>query len=438
MPLHLTQKADGYRLSIPAAVYLHAHNADLRDVRILNAAGDEVPIRITMDEDQWRQTWSAVTLPLFNLQTTKDFPINSQQVKTTWTGDQQSITVTTNEAVKRFLQSQEQTSRNQVLLDATVLSHQSAVALELDWTFATAGNRVFYVDLLGSTDLADWQVVLPRHKLVEVNTGQRVVYENRLNLPQRTHRYYQLRFHGPVVPVVNRVTAVTVQQHVDRPLRWLPIDRFEALDPALHGHVLQWDTGGHYPVEAVKLSFDYQNLMADVQLQSRPNDQAPWRVVAQSGIYEVGSGELSMFNDRLAVPTNHHRHWRLRTESTINSQWVDGIEMAWRAHLLQFLAQGAGPYTLVFGDEQVNAWPDNAWYQALDPDLQTGLFVDAVQVGPMTTTPEPVIEPETSVQEDPISRWVFWGLLTLVLMILLLMAVRLLREVASGSGESVD
>ncbi len=33
-------------------------------------------------------------------------------------------------------------------------------------------------------------------------------------------------------------------------------------------------------------------------------------------------------------------YWRLTSDSAINSQWITGIEMAWRSHQVQFLAIG--------------------------------------------------------------------------------------------------
>ncbi len=430
MALIPKHEAAAYRFDVPAIVYQHVHHADLRDVRVINVQGDEVPMRITLREDQIHNTWSEVTLPIFQLHAVENIPISTKQTKTTWQGDQQSLTVTTSEQVVTYLKSQKQSSGNNVLIDAAAINNKTDVVLDLDWAFSTAGNRVFYVDLQGSNDLSQWHRVLNNQKLLEINTGGQVVYENRLKLPNRPHQFYQLRFRGTEVPAIKAVTARVVQQHLDRPLQWSTVDDFDVVEPDQQGHVLEWDLNAQYPIESLKLGFDYNNLMAQIRLYSKPHPQSAWRLVAQDEVYDVGDGELSMFNDQLHFASNNHRYWRLSSNSEINSQWVNDIGFAWRAHQIQFLAQGEGPYTLYFGDSSINQWPSTKWYQTLNEILRQDLFSKAIQLGQMKQIAVPAEVSEPKDETNNHSKWIFWGLLAVVLMMLGIMAVRLLREVA--------
>ena len=429
MPMILDEASSGYRFNVPDAVYQRVHHADLRDVRITNQAGDEVPMRISLNEDLTRTSWSRVSLPLFSLRRLQEVPVTSQQTRTSWQGDEESFTVTTSEQVRRYVEQQVADDERTVLIDASVVSGQNLKHLELQWSFQTEGNRVFYVDLKGSHDLANWRTVRDRQKLIELDTGGRVVLENRLPLGQADYAYYKLVFTGPEVPTVQAVTAWISREHRNSPLQWQSVKVLNELDRETVGHGIQWDTGGYYPVEAVRLVFDYPNLMAGVRLYSRPGPEASWRLVSSADVYDVGQGELSMFNDRLSFPTNQHRHWRLLSDSAINSQWIKHVEFAWRSHQVHFLAQGEAPFTLQFGDREVNSWPSVKWYQTLNQEMRNNLFSSAVWLGELnvhsvTAVPEP--EPEPVVNQ---SRLVFWGLLVLVLTVLLVMAVRLLREV---------
>jgi len=429
MPMILDEASSGYRFNVPAEVYQRVHHADLRDLRITNQAGDEVPMRIILNEDHKQTSWSEISLPVFSLRRLQEVPVTSQQTRTSWQGDEESFTVTTSEQVRRYVEQQIADDGRTVLIDASLVKGQGLRELVLDWSFAAVGNRVFYVDLKGSDDLSAWRSVQDRQKLIELDTGGRVVLENRIPVGRADFTYYKLEFRGPEIPAINQVTARITRETRNSPIKWRTIETFTELDRESLGHAIQWDSGGFHPAESVKLVFDYPNLMADVRLFSRANLQASWRLVTQGSVYEVGTGELSMFNDELSFPTNQHRYWRLTSDSAINSQWITGIEMAWRSHQVQFLAQGEAPFTLNFASAEVNSWPSVKWYQTLTQPMKHSLFSSAVWLGEISELVHaPVEQPEEQQPADS-SRLVFWGLLVLVLTFLLVMAVRLLREV---------
>ena len=112
---------------------------------------------------------------------------------------------------------------------------------------------------------------------------------------------------------------------------------------------------------------------------------------------------------------------------------IFGIQMAWRSHQVQFLAQGEAPFTLRFGSAKVNSWPSVKWYQTLTQPMKHSLFSSAVWLGEISQLIHAPVEQPEEQQPTDSSRLVFWGLLALVLTFLLVMAVRLLREVGGES-----
>ena len=422
-------EATGYVLQLPQVLYQKTLNPMLRDVRVKNAQGDEVPMRLRLTQDDIKQSISASTLPIFSVNHTVNTPLRSKQVSTTWQGDVQQFSVETSESVKNYIRSQEQVLQDRFLLDASSLQHSSVAALELTWQFDTPGNRVFYVEVKGSYDLSAWQILKARHKLIELDTGQRMVLEDSIPMNGQSFAYYQLRFLGEPVPLVTEVKALLQSHALDLPLITLDVPEFEVLDAERYGHAIVWDTGGYFPIETVEVAFDYKNLMADVQLHSRNSLTSAWQRVSSSQLYQVGSGDMAMENNRIKVRSNPHRYWKLTTQSAISSQWVDAVSIKWRPHQLQFLAQGNGPYSLFFGADKFMSPAANRWYQQLGSQMKTNMFSAQIKTGRIIKlTPEPeVIEAEP---ESPVSRWVFWGLLVVVLSVLFTMASRLMKEVA--------
>lgn len=434
MPLELMAKANGFVFDVPEVVYQKVHYSDLRDVRVLNASNDSVPMRLSLNHDEVKRTLSATTLPVFSLNQTVNLPVTTKQVKTTWKGDIQSYTVSTSNSVQNFLQSQEVSRDDTVLIDASLVQHEQAVALELKWAFETPGNRVFYVELLGSNDLSQWRQVLSNQKMIELDTGAKTVLENKMPLSGQSFEYYQLRFKNQPVPQVLEVKAIMLSHAVSQQLQWTDVANFSVLDPNLHGHVLEWDMGGFYPVESIKIDFDYKNLMADIQLYSKHSEQANWKPVAKASVYAVGEGDMAMFNNQIDFKSNRHRYWRLSSQSEISSQWVDKLSFGWRQHRIQFLAQGEGPYGLHFGSDENQFNPDVKWFSRLSKAMKQSLFSDQVSLNAVQTPK--VIPKELITKPETInySRWLFWGLLLVVLSLLLVMATKLLKEV--GDEES--
>ena len=158
--------------------------------------------------------------------------------------------------------------------------------------------------------------------------------------------------------------------------------------------------------------------------------QSNWQRVNSGELYQLGTDDMAMEKNSLNVMSNNHRYWKLTTQSSISSQWVKGVSMAWRPHQLQFLAQGKGPYNLYFGANDLRKAAPSHWYQQLNSQLTKDLFSDQIQVGSLQQlTPKPVVveaKPESS-----ISRYVFWGLLVVVLSALFYMASRLMKEVSN-------
>jgi|GEM_PF-4799260 len=430
LPLKLLADSPGYVFMVPDVVYERAHYADLRDVRVFNALGDEVPMRLSKNLDQIKKTFSEVTLPIFSLNQSTQIPVNSKQVKTTWEGGLQRHTVDTSNIVKNYLLNQESERLDTILIDASSVLNEQAVALNLAWQFPIAGNRVFYVELKGSNDLSRWQVLQPKHKLVELDTGDRVVIENSIPLPGAAFEFYQLRFLDLPIPEVVAVRASMQYQAVNAEVKWSEVSDFQVVNSSDIGHTIAWELDGYYPVEAVKFNFDYKNLMADVQVYSKHSAQSTWRRVAKGAVYAVGTGEMSMFNNQLALYGNNHRYWKMTSQSAISTQWVDSISFAWRQHQIRFLAQGEGPYSLRFGQNLRNKPAISQWYQQLNPGLKQSLFSNQVAFAVFDKV-EPMSESKEDVNsETHSSTWLFWGVLVLVLTGLLLMATQLLKEVA--------
>lgn len=421
-----TEPAAAYQLPIPSTVYENSHDGELRGLRVINGVGDPVPLRLTLMEDEQQSSTARTTLPVFKINHSIQVPERSQQTRTTWAGDAQSYQVTTTETVKKYIQHHEQTARNQLLFDATSLQGVHLDHLLLDWHFDEPGNRVFTVWLEGSQDLLNWQTLKHQQKLVEVNTGSQVLLENTVPISAPAHGYYRMTFLQHPLPNLKQVTAVmTRKSHIKRPLQWREIMTFNTEVTPQNTHRVTWDLGGHFPVEQIQVDFDYPNVFADVVLFSRPNEAHHWRRILSDRIYHVGQGEVAIKKNKLAVPSNTDRFWRMDIKSPISKPWVDSVRSAWRGHWLEFLAQGKGPFKIQIQPGVLAPHPPADWYHQIPQALRDQMFSDKIALQfPMF---KPVVPSE---EESPVAwpQVVFWLVLAASLIFLFWMAKKLVNE----------
>ncbi len=421
------EPAAAFQLPIPATVYEHSHHGELRGLKVINAVGDPVPLRLTLMEDEQQSSTAQITLPVFQINQSVQVPERSQQTRTTWAGDAQSYQVTTTETVKKYIQHQEKTASNQLLFDATDLRGGHLDHLLLDWQFDEPGNRVFTVWLEGSQDLLNWQTLKHQQKLVEVNTGSQVLLENTVPISGPAHGYYRMTFLQHPVPHLKKVTAVmTRKSHIKRPLQWREINTLATEVTPENTHRVTWDHGGHFPVEQVQVEFDYPNVFAEVVLFSRPNEKQSWRRLASDRIYHVGQGEVAIKKNQLTIASNTDRFWRMDISAPISSPWVHGVRLAWRGHWLEFLAQGKGPFKIQMHPGVLAPHPPPDWYHQIPQALRDQMFSDKIAL--QLPKFKPVAQNK---EESPPVAWhqvVFWLVLAASLLFLFWMAKNLIKD----------
>ncbi len=429
MQLELSGNSSGYSFAVPEEVYIHSFYKDLRDVRIINGTGDFVPMRLFLTADEVKNEYTKSSLPLFKLNQTISIPSSSKQVRTTREGAYEDFTVTTSKSLQHYLKTQEVVNDNQILIDAGALDGQRIESLELDWHYQSKGNRVFYVDVLGSNDLSIWVNIKNRHRLVEINTGSKTLLENTLTLNNKTYSYYKFNFVDGTIPEVTRVQAHFFNQTIKSSIQSKEITKYSLIKD----NALQFDTGGKYWIESFKLSFAQNNSITDVHLYSRSNAQKKWQHAGAGTLYSMTSDGVQVKQDTVEIRRlnnrSNNRFWKIQFD-LINNASVDKIEINWRRHQIQFLAQGDGPFTLVYSNSEKLIGASGNWYKKIPQKLRKKMFSSKVIVPKLNSSGEINVNPENNQTNDNIGyeKWIFWLILAVVLFVLFFMAYKLTHE----------
>ncbi|MGB3873191.1 MAG: DUF3999 domain-containing protein [Stenotrophomonas sp.] len=363
-PLQLSRPdAGAYRVPLDAAVHQAVYWRDLRDVRVLDADGKQVP----------SAAYAAAT-PLPG-------PLRRQELQwfalppaTVSAGDDLSV------VVQRDAGGRVVSVRNALVATNAAAAADPAWlvdlgndagrlrALDVEWADAGVTLDLGY-RLEASSDLRGWQVLEPQVRLVQLRNQQRELRSNRIEVKTalRYLRLVPLQRNG--APHLRGISGEMDDALETGGWQWQELQA-EAADDGKNGYL--YHLQGRFPVQRLDVVMPANSAMSWT-VSSRDEDRATtageasaWRVLARGwntwNLSEAGEQQRST---PLEIPgTVDDRHWRLQVEPGGLPSSAPVLRLGYRPGNVVFLAQGRAPYLLVAGS--ANAAENPA---ALDPML---------------------------------------------------------------------
>lgn len=425
--IQINETASAYVFNLSEDVYRHVKHKNLSDIRITNADGDLVPMRIMKAGDTIEYEYTQTSLPLFKINQTIGTNVSTKQVRTTRFGQSENYTVKTSKSFLNYLKTEETQQDNVFYIDATSLNEHKIASLILDWEFLDQGNRVFYLELQASNDLTNWNTLYSRKKMLDIHIANKHVLENKLLLNHQTYAYYRLTFHKPPYPQITQVTAQLTSQEIHIKNKILSVRNLNIETV----NEVKFQLDGHFSIESMKIDFNQKNLITNVRLYSKQREKDKWKFIKQDMLYSLEYQGDEISENILHTNPSNHRFWRLVFDKNVNNNSLSKIDLGWRPHHVQFIAQGEAPYTLVYGNSKIKRPADSYWYHKLPVKLRSKMFSSNVQLIDAVETKQVTINNHKKPLLDKTNQkqWVFWGLLVLILILLIRMASKLLSEV---------
>jgi hypothetical protein len=414
MDLTVSGRSAMYSLTLPAAIYKGCTRPDLGDLRVFNAHGP-VPHLLRQIEPE-KTVRPAQALPFFPLAAPASVSSSSADLGITISSSGAIIAIAAGQAA------QESQLVSTYLLDASALAQQPDW-LEFAWT---GGQFSASVRLESSDDLNRWQTLVWSAALAELRFGGHDLLRRQIDLGQRTAGKY-LRLSWPQGKDGIRLTAVKAgyaneTQTQSRTLLTLAGQP----DSAASGQAAWlYETGGVFPIDQLNIRLPEQNALAEFAIFSRADEEAAWRRRSSLLAWRLVVDGSQFDNEVLGFAPVTDRFWRLETEA--GGDKAPMLELGWLPGQLLFLAQGEGPYSVVYGKagllparSQVDKLLQNA-----EP-LNSGRLIAAAQAGPQKVLAgAAALQPQRTM---PWRQWLLWlGLIAGVLAVAA-MALKLWRE----------
>jgi len=443
IPLNVSGKQGVVGFRLPQAVYLHAHSADLNDVRIFDATGAKLPFALQVPQLQAHM--ERQSLPV------KIFPVTSSQpssasggaidldIRTGADGTLLSVKTKAGNGAKMPAQNAHLVG---LVLDARQFD-QAGKPIEKTLIdalhFSLPAQTTSYsaqVWLEVSEDLTQWDTIGAAELSWLVNTDTQTLANDRLEFEPRSFRYARLTWRNGEPLQFAAITAESVVQTQDAPV----IEKLVLQpSPGKEAQDLVYKAAIAIPVEKIGLQFTEENVVlpADLgsyyELPSRQIGQpTTWRFEpwTRATFYQITqAGQVRRSGD-ISVSLTHADEWVLRPQVATNTKPT--LSIAWQPAAVIFLASGKGPYTLAFGRDKVKSATLDLSQVAPGFTVPELAKLEQAVAGPMQTQQVQASRQDSDAAVASASAktktWILWGVLLLGVAVLGALTWSLLKE----------
>ncbi|MEP6939284.1 MAG: DUF3999 domain-containing protein [Rudaea sp.] len=374
-PLHTQGDSAAWQVELTPEVYAAVTRADLRDIAVLNAAGDPVPMAARVDAAATsRETLSP--LPVFAL------PVDAAtgdgdetirlRIERGADGRLRSLDTQlagptpvppAGDAIRAPAATVDAGRAHALLVDASAL-REPITSLVLDWTNVDANVSAQFA-IEGSDDLQHWHTIADNATVLRLAQSDNVIERHDIALRGARAPYLRLRRLDDGVAlrelrVSARMQALSSPERAARV--WTDATPDGGDDRQLSGasplaartHGLAWRY--HLPaplaIEALRLTLADDNSLARIVVLNRvrePYDAAAsWMSRGSFVAFRLRQGDSAVDNGEFDL-TSAPRIRELRVESSTPLAHAPALSVAWRQDRFVFLTQGGGPYRLVAG-----------------------------------------------------------------------------------------
>lgn len=358
------QGGDGLqRVLLPAAVHQGSARADLGDLRVFNARGEQVPFAHAAAPRVAETTPATHGLPIFPLTVartggTADDTL-SLQVRQQKDGTLISLNSRMADGKSTALSAKERRDLSGYIVDASRLHPGDGQAdplrvsaLVFDWD-VTEDSRAGRVRVETSNDLKAWSTLIQAGALVDLEHGGQRLTQKRVEVTPTAARYLRLTWADKPF-VLKSVTAEVETARAAPTLARHVVSPDAAKVEGLQAGEIAFDLGGRLPVREVRLLLPEPNTVAPVRIFARSDVTQPWRQVESATFYRLNRDGAELLSPAVKLPLQNERFWKIAVDARAGGlgQGRPQLEVGWLPQSIVFAARGEGPYRLAWGNAE--------------------------------------------------------------------------------------
>jgi uncharacterized protein DUF3999 len=327
------------RVDVPLAVYRDCVDPALRDLRVLNGAGEVVPFSVQRPPIAVRGIPTTLRLPLFALRDDGESDVAALQLRID--SGQTSIALEggpTGATTARVVSYLVNASGQDKAIDT----------LRFEWP-EDGGDFAANVVIEHSDDLVDWRMAVPRAPLARLRQGGATFEQRSVPVPPTRARYWRVR-----AAADNRLPDI-VAAEATFVIGAVPVDRVStevgSSSVANEPGVYDFDLGAQLPVDRLELLMPDINTVANVEVSARRGATDPWHFLTSDSVYRIQAATGELLSPPLVLRAAPARFWRIKVDPRGGGIGGGSLRLraGWLADQLVFVTRGAGPFELVYG-----------------------------------------------------------------------------------------
>jgi hypothetical protein len=338
--LRTNGSSEAWRVELTPPVYAASRRgADLRDLVVVNAQGREVPFAPLPPAPPAAHSYSmkAHLLPLPADAASSD---GSVRVQRNANGDiliGQSHDVTAAKPTQWLLDAKREVSLDSMTFDPSALTGDLRVHLAVD----------------ASNDLQHWDTRSDDTEIVSIKREQDAVEQTRISVGGEPARYYRLRLvdgvapwdatQTPAIELAGSFIDAVADNATSR--QWQTLQARSTTSAPTGGIDYDYQLPAALPLEAARVTLAGANTAARFLLET--HDQHGAADVPLTTITAVQMGHASDDAKASTFEPVRVQHLRLHTDTPLAQ--APTLAVGWHPDVFVFLAEGAGPYSLLAG-----------------------------------------------------------------------------------------
>jgi len=421
---------------LPARVYRRVRDAQLADLRVFNAGGEEVPHAIRKLATAQPESGEQQPLVLFPLPLAadeRDDDRGALDLRIERSADGRVLAIHSQSAARAPAAAAPARLAGYLLDTGTTDAagpddRRPIVALRVKLAAAPSG-MVLPLQIDASDDLMGFSSVATEGALVHLDYAGQRVDRDRIELSPIRARFLRMRCGGACPSDVLEVIAERAPV-----VRAPELERVELAGRAVPGQrgVYRFDLGGPLPVEQIELGLPADNTFIAAELRAGSPQRSALASVLHARFYRVSAQGQTLQGPRLEITPRRDRIYELRVENK-GGGLGQGVPRLHTFHIpeqLLFVRRGAAPFTLAYGslraapsdfgaDELLALFP-NAANSPLKPALASATLGATRELGgdaALRPSPPPF----------PVKTYVLWAVLLAGVGLLAALALKLLR-----------
>lgn len=414
------------QVTLTLDLYRFSQDPNLRDLQVVDAEQHPLPYRIVPAAPDL-QTSQDIPLAFFPVAADEP-PDRLRQIYAHIKLDGADVELKTSDTPNR-------SPAGFYLIDVSKLE-RALTGLRLNWQ-PTTENQYLETELEASRDLQQW-TVLAKGTLLHLGSQGLIRNNLPINLQPGAYEFLRLKIlgGGERLHITSFIGTPASEQTPTKEEHWSVAAISKGLETSIDKSggtrkVAAWEFSRDEvtPASAARILLGDSTYTDDYRLYSRSDERQNWQLRSAGIWYNLRVGSSWETSDSIPLTTNSQQRWRLELNAQ-STGLSPRLEFYWQPRILQFIANDRPPFYLAINTDS-------------DPQSRPQVF-SKILAGrsPTWTTVE-----LQDLHQQPVKPsgnklnwrlWIFWGALLLVVLLLVGLALRLIRQLNTELVKSPD